>query len=46
MCSRDEIVEYRHCYQCGEEYYGNLGHRGCSGRAKETEQQGRAKKEP
>jgi len=31
MCWRDNVVTTRFCSSCGQEYYGDLGHRGCPG---------------
>lgn len=31
MCWRDDVPMLRFCYSCKEQYYGDLGHRGCSG---------------
>jgi hypothetical protein len=31
MCWRDDVVAVRYCSTCGQEYYGDLGHRGCPG---------------
>ena len=36
MCWRDDIVETRYCSACGQEYYGDLGHRGCPGFPKQA----------
>lgn len=30
MCWRDDIEMERHCSLCGQTYFGNLGHKGCS----------------
>lgn len=37
MCWRDDIVTERYCSDCGQEYYGDLGHRGCPTLARKTE---------
>lgn len=34
MCWRDEIETTRCCSQCGQTYFGNLGHIGCPGSRK------------
>ncbi len=31
MCWRDNVRAKRHCSICGNNYYGDLGHRGCPG---------------
>jgi predicted nucleic acid-binding Zn ribbon protein len=36
MCSRDDIVELRHCSFCGATYYGDLGHRFCPNKKREV----------
>lgn len=33
MCWRDDVIEARYCSYCGQEYYGDLGHRGCSAKS-------------
>ena len=35
MCWRDDIVTERYCSDCGQTYYGDLGHRGCSAHKRE-----------
>lgn len=37
MCWRDDIVETRYCSFCGQEYYGDLGHRDCPALTRKTE---------
>ncbi len=32
MCWRDDIVEMRWCMFCGNDYFGDLGHRDCPAR--------------
>lgn len=39
MCSRDDEVSSRWCPMCGQEYYGDLGHRNCPGRPSSGGQQ-------
>jgi hypothetical protein len=36
MCSRDDVVTVRRCSICGQEYFGGLGHPGCSGFPKQA----------
>ena len=43
MCWRDDVATTRHCSVCGQEYYGDLGHRGCPGRKKPTKIEGTPK---
>ncbi len=31
MCWRDDVPMSRVCIRCGQQYYGDLGHRGCPG---------------
>ena len=31
MCWRDDVPMLRFCYTCKEQYYGDLGHKGCFG---------------
>jgi hypothetical protein len=37
MCWRDDVERTRWCIFCGEEYFGDLGHRDCPARTKEIE---------
>ncbi|MFA6183498.1 MAG: hypothetical protein WC682_00165 [Parcubacteria group bacterium] len=37
MCWRDNISRARMCSLCGQEYYGDLGHRNCPALEKEEE---------
>lgn len=36
MCWRDEVPMARICISCGQEYYGDLGHRDCPARKPKT----------
>lgn len=35
MYWRDDIVENRHCFDCGETHYSDLSHRGCPARLRQ-----------
>jgi len=37
MCLRDDVRRTRWCTFCGNEYYGDLGHRNCPGFSKKPE---------
>ncbi len=40
MCWRDDVPQVRYCIFCKEEYYGDLGHRGCPAFKEIVEEEG------